>query len=68
MFAGFNLLQDEEKIQQWQSHVSELKVYLERDTMNWMEYSYHDIPWPVSDQDHYLKYTIEEFIPENLYS
>ena len=49
MFAGFNLLQDEEKIQQWQSHVSEFKVYLERDTMNWMEYSYHDIPWPVID-------------------
>jgi hypothetical protein len=32
--------------------------------MNWMEYSYHDIPWPVSDQDHFLKYTIEEFVPE----
>ena len=64
MFAGLNLLQNEEKIQQWQSHVSEFKVYLERDTMNWMEYSYHDIPWPVSDQDHYLKYTIDEFIPE----
>lgn len=64
MFAGLNLLQDEKKIQEWQSHVSEFKVYLQRDTMNWMEYSYHDIPWPVSDQDHLLKYTIEEFIPE----
>ena len=64
MFAGKNLLQNEKKIQDWQSHVSEFKVYPERDTTNWMEYSYHDIPWPVSDQDHFLKYTIEEFIPE----
>lgn len=63
MFAGLNLLQDEKKIYQWQSHVSEFKVYLERDTTNWMEYSYHDIPWPVSDQDHLLKYTIYEFVP-----
>src|SRR5687768_13564242 len=54
MFAGLNLIQSEEKIQQWQSHVSEFKVYAQRDTMNWMEYSYHDIPWPVSDQDHLL--------------
>ena len=63
MFAGLNLIQDEEKIKRWQSHVSEFKVYLERDTTTWHEYSYHDIPWPVSDQDHWLKYTIKEFIP-----
>ncbi|HEX6227492.1 MAG TPA: hypothetical protein VFZ52_23910 [Chryseolinea sp.] len=63
MFAGLNLLQDEKKIFQWQNHVSEFKVYPELDTTNWMEYSYHDIPWPVSDQDHLLKYTINEFIP-----
>ena len=44
--------------------MSEFKVYPQLDTMNWMEYSYHDIPWPVSDQDHYLEYTIDEFIPE----
>ena len=63
MFAGLNLIQDENKIQQWQKHVSEFKVYPQRDTMSWMEYSYHDIPWPVSDQDHLLKYTIREIIP-----
>jgi hypothetical protein len=63
MFAGLNLLQDEKKIYKWQSHVSEFKVYLEKDTTTWHEYSYHDIPWPVSDQDHWLQYTIKEFIP-----
>lgn len=63
MFAGLNLIQDEKKIQEWQKHVSEFKVYPQRDTMSWLEYSYHDIPWPVSDQDHLLKYTILEVIP-----
>lgn len=63
MFAGVNLIQDEKKIQEWQKHVSEFKVYPQRDTMSWMEYSYHDIPWPVSDQDHLLKYTILEVVP-----
>jgi hypothetical protein len=60
MAAGVALLQDEEKIQLWQHHVSEFKVYPQTDTSYWYEYSYHDIPWPVSDQDHYLIY---QFIP-----
>ncbi|HZB13759.1 MAG TPA: hypothetical protein VE467_12055 [Chryseolinea sp.] len=64
MFAGLNLIQNEQKVQDWQNHVSEFKIFLQPDTMNWMEYSYHDIPWPVSDQDHLLRYTIHEFIPE----
>lgn len=64
MFAGLNLIQNEKKIQDWQNHVSEFKIFLQPDTMNWMEYSYHDIPWPVSDQDHLLRYTIHEFVPE----
>jgi hypothetical protein len=63
MHAGLNLIQDENKIQQWQKHVSEFKVYPQGDTISWLEYSYHDIPWPVSDQDHLLKYTINEIIP-----
>lgn len=63
IYAGLNLIQDEKKIQQWQKHVSEFKVYPHRDTTSWLEYSYHDIPWPVSDQDHFLKYSIEKLIP-----
>jgi hypothetical protein len=58
IYAGLRLIQDEEKIMQWQNHVSEFKVYKQRDTTTWLEYSYHDIPWPVSDQDHLLVYTM----------
>ena len=63
MFAGLNLLQDESKIQIWQKHVSEFKVYPQPDTTTWLEYSYHDIPWPVSDQDHFLEYKINKIVP-----
>jgi hypothetical protein len=58
IYAGLHLIQNEEKIMQWQDHVSEFKVYRQRDTTTWLEYSYHDIPWPVSDQDHLLIYTM----------
>jgi hypothetical protein len=57
--AAIDLLQDESKIQEWQRHVSEFKVYPKKDSTWWEEYSYHDIPWPVSDQDHFLIYRIE---------
>ena len=50
------LLQNDKLIQKWQSHVSEFKVYPTTDSTTWYEYSYHDIPWPVSDQDHFLIY------------
>ena len=56
------LVRDEARIKQWQSHVSKFKVYPQNDTV-WFEYSYHDIPWPVSDQDHFLIYSVEENIP-----
>jgi len=54
------LIQDERKIKLWQKHVSEFKVFPQADTTRWIEYSYHDIPWPVSDQDHLLEYKIQE--------
>ncbi|MBT1705016.1 hypothetical protein [Chryseosolibacter indicus] len=54
------LVQNESKIYEWQKHVSKFKVYLQKDTSVWYEYSYHDLPWPVSDQDHYLEYRIQE--------
>jgi hypothetical protein len=56
---AIGLMQDEKKIYQWQKHVSEFKVYRKADSTTWEEYSYHDIPWPVSDQDHYLVYKID---------
>ena len=56
---ALRLIQDEAQIQVWQKHVSEFKVYPRTDSL-WYEYSYHDIPWPVSDQDHFLEYRIED--------
>ena len=56
------LVRDEARIKLWQSHVSKFKIYPQNDSV-WYEYSYHDIPWPVSDQDHFLIYTVEENIP-----
>jgi hypothetical protein len=56
------LVKNESKIKAWQSHVDKFKVYPQTDS-TWYEYSYHDIPWPVSDQDHFLIYTIKESIP-----
>jgi hypothetical protein len=56
---GLELLQSESKIKQWQSHVSKFKVFPQTDS-TWYEYSYHDIPWPVADQDHFLVYQIQK--------
>lgn len=64
IFAGLHLIRDEKKIKEWQGHVAEFKVYPQgQDTTVWLEYSYHDIPWPVSDQDHFLEYKVVETIP-----
>ncbi|HTE30784.1 MAG TPA: hypothetical protein VK666_10455 [Chryseolinea sp.] len=58
IYAGLRLLRNESKVMQWQNHLSEFKIYPERDTTMWLEYSYHDIPWPVSDQDHFMEYKL----------
>ena len=64
MHHALSLLQDESHIGVWQKHVSEFKVYPHSDSV-WYEYSYHDIPWPVSDQDHYLEYRIQDPIEDD---
>ena len=61
---ALSLVQDESRIHAWQKHVSEFKVYPHSDSV-WYEYSYHDIPWPVSDQDHFLQYRIEDPLEED---
>jgi hypothetical protein len=63
IYAALDLLKDESKIMKWQSHVSEFKVFPQSDTTMWYEYSYHDIPWPVSDQDHFLIYKLNVVVP-----
>lgn len=60
------LLKNEKLIYEWQSHVSKFKVYPQTDT-TWFEYSYHDIPWPVADQDHFLIYEIQHESKELVY-
>ena len=61
------LLKDEKRIKEWQHHVSDFAVFPSHDTAIWYEYSYHDIPWPVSDQDHYLRYSIIESSEEKVF-
>lgn len=58
LHAGLLLLKDQARAMKWQDHVSEFKLYPQRDTTLWYEYSYHDVPWPVSDQDHFMEYRI----------
>lgn len=52
------LIKDEKKIHDWQNHIGEFKVFASPDTNVWHEYTYYDAPWPVHDQDHYLKYKV----------
>lgn len=63
MYKVLALIKDQKKIKIWQRHVSEFRVYPQPDTTFWLEYSYHDIPWPVSDQDHFLEYQLYEKKP-----
>lgn len=57
------LIKDEQQAKDWQSHVSEYKVYPKPDTTYWEVYSRHDVPWPVSDQDFFLEYKLTEVRP-----
>lgn len=67
IYEALRLLKDEARIMRWQKHVTEFRVFPKPDTTTWIEYSYHDIPWPVSDQDHLLIYKIEEVEPQRLF-
>ena len=66
MYEALSLLQDESRIAIWQKHVTEFDVYPHADSL-WYEYSYHDIPWPVSDQDHFLEYRIRDVEDEGMF-
>jgi hypothetical protein len=67
IYQALALVKNETKIKIWQTHVSEFKVFLQTDTTWWYEYSYHDIPWPVSDQDHFLIYKLTVLPDKNLF-
>lgn len=66
IFAGLRLLKDEDKRMMWQDHVSEHKSFAQADTSRWFEYTYHDIPWPVSDQDHFMEYRLTACSPQQV--
>jgi hypothetical protein len=67
IYAGLHLLKDESRAMNWQSHLAEYKLFLHKDTTVWQEYSYHDIPWPVTDQDHLLEFRLTMPRPNSLY-
>jgi hypothetical protein len=55
--AGLQLLRNEKKAPEWRSHILEFRIY-PQDSHQWFEYTYHDIPWPVSDHDHFVQYNV----------
>lgn len=60
------LLRDEARIGDWQSHLDEFRVYPLTDS-TWLEYSLHDIPWPMSDQEHFLRYDLKKIEAGKVY-
>jgi len=61
------IIKDESHVKTWQEHVRDYKIYLKTDTTVWEEYSCHDIPWPLSDQDSFLEYKLTETVPGKEY-
>jgi|APTNR8051073442_1049403.scaffolds.fasta_scaffold00005_60 hypothetical protein len=55
----FTAITSEAKIKEWQSHIIEHK-YIPKNDTSWHTYSLYDIPWPLTDQDYLLSYTIKE--------
>lgn len=62
-----DLIRNEAQVKLWQQHLKSYKIYYKRDTTLWNEYSCHDIPWPLSDQDSFLEYRLIEIIPGKEY-
>lgn len=55
----FICITNEAKIKEWQSHIVEHK-YIPKNDSSWHTYSLYDIPWPLTDQDYLLSYSIKE--------
>jgi hypothetical protein len=64
IYEILTLLKDENLVKDWQSHVSEYKMYQKADTTSWDAYSRHDLPWPLSDQDSFMEYQLTEVRPD----
>ena len=61
--AGVQLLRSEKMAPEWRSHLLEFRIY-PRTSHQWLEYTYHDIPWPVSNQDHFLQFDVRKQTPQ----
>jgi hypothetical protein len=57
------LIKEETHVKNWQSRLSEYKVYSRDDTTLWDAYSVYDAPWPVDDQDSFMEYKLTEVRP-----
>jgi hypothetical protein len=55
-----DLLKDESRVRLWQAHLRDYKIYSKADTATWDEYSCHDVPWPLNDQDSFMEYKLTE--------
>jgi hypothetical protein len=55
-----SIIRDEKQVRLWQSHILNYKIYPKADSTSWDEYSCHDVPWPLSDQDSYMEYKLKE--------
>lgn len=55
----FSYLYEKERIKTWQENLLEYTVTPKSDS-TWVAYSYYRIPWPLSNQDYLLRYTILE--------
>lgn len=62
-----NLIRIESQVKLWQQHLKAYKIYAKKDSMLWDEYSCHDIPWPLNDQDSFLEYRLTEVAPGSEY-
>jgi len=50
---------EESKIRTWQENILEYKIIPKNDSL-WIAYSYYWVPWPLSNQDYFLTYSIQE--------
>src|SRR5688572_8557544 len=50
---------EESKISTWQENILEYKIIPKNDSL-WIAYSYYRIPWPLSNQDYLLTYSVLE--------
>ena len=55
----YNAIHNEQKLKSWQENIIEYKFIPISDT-TWIIYSLTEIPWPLSNQDYLLSYSLQE--------